>query len=52
MASGALLPVLPDWQPLPVEMTTLWQRDRITVRLIKAIVGAFEEALHPKPSEV
>ena len=52
MASGALLPVLPDWQPLPVEMTALWQRDRITGRLIKAIVGAFEEALRPKPSEV
>lgn len=45
MASGALVPVLPDWQPSPVEMTALWQRDRITERLIKAIVKAFEEAL-------
>ena len=45
MASGALVPVLPDWAPSPVEMTALWQRDRITERLIKAIVKAFEEAL-------
>ena len=45
IASGALVPVLPDWQPSPVEMTALWQRDRITERLIKAIVKAFEEAL-------
>lgn len=45
MATGALVPVLPDWAPSPVEMTALWQRDRITERLIKAIVKAFEEAL-------
>jgi DNA-binding transcriptional LysR family regulator len=50
MAAGALAPVLPDWKPPPVEMTALWQRDRITGRLIKAIVGAFEEALSAKPS--
>ena len=52
MATGALVPVLPDWEPPPVEMTALWQRDRITERLIKAIVGAFEEALRVKPTEV
>ena len=52
MATGALVPVLPDWEPSPVEMTALWQRDRITGRLIKAIVGAFEEALPAKPAEV
>jgi len=52
MATGALVPVLPDWEPSPVEMTALWQRDRITGRLIKAIVRDFEEALRPKSSEV
>ena len=52
MATGALVPVLPDWKPSPVEMTALWQRDRITGRLIKAIVGVFEEVLSAKPSEV
>ena len=49
VATGALVPVLPDWVPSPVEMTALWQKDRITGRLIKAIVGAFEEALRVKP---
>jgi DNA-binding transcriptional LysR family regulator len=52
MATGALVPVLADWKPSPVEMTALWQRDRITGRLIKAIVGAFKEALCAKPTEV
>jgi hypothetical protein len=33
-------------------MTALWQKDRITGRLIKAVVGAFEEALRVKPAEV
>jgi hypothetical protein len=33
-------------------MTALWQKDRITERLIKAIVGAFEQALRVKPAEV
>jgi hypothetical protein len=33
-------------------MTALWQRDRITGRLTKAIVRAFEEALSAKPAEV
>jgi DNA-binding transcriptional LysR family regulator len=51
MATGALVPVLPDWEPSPVEMTALWQRDRITGRLIKAIVSDFEEALRPKPTK-
>ena len=51
MATGALVPVLPDWEPSPVEMTALWQRDRITGRLIKAIVSAFEEALRAKPGK-
>ncbi|RJG46070.1 LysR family transcriptional regulator [Mesorhizobium sp. DCY119] len=52
MASGALVPVLPDWVPSPVAMTALWQKDRITERLIKAIVSDFEEALRPKLTEV
>ncbi|WP_308163294.1 LysR substrate-binding domain-containing protein [Bradyrhizobium sp. SRL28] len=51
VATGALVPVLPDWVPSPVEMTALWQKDRITGRLIKAIVGAIEEALRA-PAEV
>ena len=51
MATGALVPVLPDWQPSPVEMTALWQKDRITGRLIKAVVAAFEEALRVEPAE-
>jgi DNA-binding transcriptional LysR family regulator len=51
MATGELVSVLPDWAPSPVEMTALWQRDRITGRLIKAIVGAFEDALYAKPTE-
>ncbi|WP_456620518.1 LysR substrate-binding domain-containing protein [Bradyrhizobium sp. P5_C12] len=52
MATGALVPVLPGWEPSPVETTALWQRDRITGRLIKAIVGVFEEALRAKLAEV
>ena len=50
MATGALVPALPDWEPSPVEMTALWQRDRMTGRLIKAIVREFEEALGAKPA--
>ncbi|MCJ9694294.1 LysR family transcriptional regulator [Rhizobium sp. PRIMUS64] len=45
LKSGALVRVLPDWEPSPVEMTALWQKDRITGRLIKAIVAEFVEAL-------
>jgi hypothetical protein len=45
-------PGLPDWGPSPVEMTALWQKDRITGRLVKAIVGVFEQALRVKPAEV
>lgn len=45
LRAGALVRVLPDWEPSPVEMTALWQKDRMTARLIKAIVAAFEEAL-------
>jgi DNA-binding transcriptional LysR family regulator len=41
---GTLVRVLPDWEPSPVEMTALWQKDRITGRLIKAIVAEFTEA--------
>jgi len=48
LAAGDLVPVLPEWRPLPVEMTALWQKDRITGRLIKAIVAEFTEALTDK----
>ena len=52
MAAGALVPVPPDWEPPPVEMTALWRRDSITGHLLKAIVDAFEEALSANPAEV
>ncbi|PZM13950.1 LysR family transcriptional regulator [Rhizobium tubonense] len=45
LRSGELVRVLPEWEPSPVEMTALWQKDRITGRLIKAIVAEFAEAL-------
>jgi DNA-binding transcriptional LysR family regulator len=44
LASGSLVRVLPDWEPSPVEMTALWPKDRITARLVKAIVAEFVEA--------
>lgn len=52
LQTGALVHALPDWEPSPVEMTALWQKDRITGPLVKAIVRAFEEALSAKPAEV
>ncbi|OCP21344.1 MULTISPECIES: LysR family transcriptional regulator [unclassified Ensifer] len=45
LAYGTLIRVLPEWDSSPVEMTALWQKDRITARLVKAIVAAFENAL-------
>ncbi|CUX36036.1 Transcriptional regulator (fragment) [Agrobacterium deltaense RV3] len=45
LATGRLARVLPDWDTSPVEMTALWQKDRITGKLIKAIVAEFETAL-------
>ncbi|GGW39948.1 hypothetical protein GCM10011452_30440 [Gemmobacter lanyuensis] len=39
--SGSLVRLFPDWEPTPIEMTALWQRDRITERLVKAIVAEF-----------
>ncbi|MBB4351057.1 LysR family transcriptional regulator [Aliirhizobium cellulosilyticum] len=45
MAAGRLARVLPDWDPSPVEMTALWQKDRITGKLIKSIVAEFETSL-------
>ncbi|MGZ2432601.1 LysR substrate-binding domain-containing protein [Rhizobium redzepovicii] len=48
LASGDLVRVLPEWRPSPVEMTALWQKDRITGRLIKAIVAEFTEAFAEK----
>ncbi|MBB3980282.1 DNA-binding transcriptional LysR family regulator [Rhizobium azooxidifex] len=45
LATGRLVRVLPDWEPSPVEVTALWQKDRITGKLIKAIVAEFESAL-------
>ncbi|WP_371813645.1 LysR family transcriptional regulator [Ensifer sp. ENS07] len=44
LASGKLVQVLPEWVPSPVEMTALWQKDRITARLVKAIVATFVDA--------
>lgn len=45
LAAGRLMRVLPDWTPSPVEITALWPKDRITGRLVKAIVAEFAEAL-------
>lgn len=44
LAAGALVRILPDWEPSPVEVTALWQKDRITERLIKMIVAEFVQA--------
>lgn len=44
LEAGTLVRALPDWQPEPVEMTALWQKDRITGPLVKAIVDVFVEA--------
>jgi len=43
--SGALVRVMTGWEPSPVEMTALWQKDRFSGRLTKAIVAEFAEAL-------
>ncbi|WP_244481437.1 LysR substrate-binding domain-containing protein [Rhizobium sp. Root1203] len=48
LAAGDLVRVLPEWRPSPVKMTALWQKDRITGRLIKAIVAEFTEAFAEK----
>lgn len=45
LTTGQLVRVLPDWQSSAVEMTALWQKDRITARLVKAIVATFEKSL-------
>ena len=42
--AGSLMQLLPDWQPAPIEMTALWQKGRITERLVKAIVVEFVAA--------
>ena len=42
--AGSLVQILPDWQPAPIEMTALWQKDRITERLVNAIVAEFVAA--------
>jgi DNA-binding transcriptional LysR family regulator len=48
---SALVRVLPDCEPSPVEMTALWQKGRITGCLIKTIVaefaGAFKDGRSP-----
>jgi len=43
--AGELVTVLEDWTPSPVEMTALWQKDRITGRLIRVIVEIFIQSL-------
>lgn len=50
LESGVLVRVLPDWAPSPVEMTALWQKDRISGRLIKAIVTEFAAAFKDEQS--
>jgi DNA-binding transcriptional LysR family regulator len=43
--SGVLVRVLPGWTPSSVEMTALWQKDKITERLVKAVVSEFVVAV-------
>jgi DNA-binding transcriptional LysR family regulator len=45
LKSGTLIRVLTGWEPSSVEMTALWQKDRFSARLTKAIVTEFVEAL-------
>ena len=44
---GQLVRVLPSWEPSPVEMTALWQKDKITSRLVAAIVEEFAQVFRP-----
>ena len=44
MRTGKLVRVLPEWESSPVEMTALWQKDRITERLIQAILAEFSQS--------
>lgn len=41
LAAGLLARALPGWEPSPVEMNALWQKERITGRAVKAIVDEF-----------
>jgi len=41
LRAGTLVEVLPGWTPQQVTMTALWHRDRITARLVRAIVDDF-----------
>jgi DNA-binding transcriptional LysR family regulator len=41
LAAGTLARALPGWEPSPVEMNALWQKERITGRVVKAIVDEF-----------
>ena len=44
-----LVRVLADCTPCPLEMTALWQKDRITARLVTAIVGESMAHVTPPP---
>lgn len=48
---GKLVRVLPDWWPSPVEMTALWQKDRITERLIQAVLAEFLQSFRSSAGE-
>ncbi len=52
LAAGTLVRALPDWAPPPVEMTALWQRDRIAGRLVNLIVAEFVNALADQPAQL
>ena len=51
LVAGALVRILPDWEPSPVEVTALWQKDRITGRLIKMIVAEFAQAFEGRQQQ-
>src|SRR5260370_7796781 len=49
MATGALVPLLPHWEPSPVEMTASWQKPTITTRLITTILIPFTAPVSATP---
>lgn len=48
LRGGRLVRVLPVWSVNPVAMTALWQRNRISTRLVAAIADAFAHQFVPK----
>lgn len=49
---GEVVPLLPEWHVAPIEVTALWQKDRITSRLSHLVVDALAEALRQRRESV